>query len=106
MIWQDFVFLAGSTFSIVVLAPTLRNSMARVPLGTSVPSCLIGLLYGVTFLTMDMTFSAVGSLLTGVLWALIASVRSPRGREAAAALFPGRFRSDADASRAASPGAD
>ncbi len=78
MMWQDFVFLAGSIFSLLVLVPTLRDPLANVPLGTSLPSAAIGIVYGVTFFTMDMTFSAVGALLTGLIWSLIAALRSPR----------------------------
>ena len=77
MIWQDLVFLAGSVFSIVVLAPTLKDRTANVPLGTSLPSALIGVVYGASFYSMGMAFSASGSLLTGVLWAAIATLRSP-----------------------------
>ncbi|WP_193570007.1 MULTISPECIES: hypothetical protein [Halorussus] len=77
MIWQDLVFLVGSVLSIVFLAPTLRDHTARVPLGTSLPSALIGVVYGASFYTMGMSFSATGSLLTGVLWAGIAALRSP-----------------------------
>lgn len=83
MMWQDFVFLAGSTFSLVVLAPTLTNRQANVPLGTSVPSSLIGFIYGTTFFTMEMTFSAVGAVLAGLMWSLIATFRSPGGSELA-----------------------
>ncbi len=77
MMWQDLVFLAGSIFSLVVLVPTLRDSMASVPLGTTAPSAVIGLVYGVTFFSLGMTFSGVGSLLTGVMWSSIALLRSP-----------------------------
>lgn len=77
MIWQDLVFLAGSVFSIIVLAPTLKDHTANVPLGTSLPSALIGVIYGASFYTMGMAFSATGSMLTGVLWAAIATLRSP-----------------------------
>lgn len=77
MMWQDMVFLAGSVFSMFVLLPTLRDRMANVPLGTSVPSATIGLLYGGTFFTLGMTFSAAGSMLTGFMWALVAALRSP-----------------------------
>lgn len=80
--WQDVVFLAGSVFSILVLAPTLKDSMSHVPLGTSLPSSLLGVVYGGTFFSMGMTFSAGGSLLTGLLWGLIAIVRSPGASEA------------------------
>ncbi|WP_240147422.1 MULTISPECIES: hypothetical protein [Halorussus] len=77
MMWQDLVFLAGSVFSLVVLVPTLRDSMANVPLGTALPSATIGFVYGTAFLTLGMTMSALGSVLTGVMWSLIAAVRSP-----------------------------
>ncbi|EMA37832.1 hypothetical protein [Halobiforma nitratireducens] len=75
--WQDLVFLAGSTLSIVFLAPTIRNASARVPLGSSVPSMSIGAIYAGTYATMGMTFSAVGSLGVAVMWSLIASYRAP-----------------------------
>ena len=75
--WQDLIFLAGSVFSLVVLVPTLRDSMASVPLGTTVPSAAIGLVYGATFFSLGMTLSGVGSLLTGVMWSCIALLRSP-----------------------------
>ncbi|KZN26357.1 MULTISPECIES: hypothetical protein [unclassified Haladaptatus] len=75
--WQDIVFLCGSVFSLLVLVPTLRDSMANVPLGTSLPSAIIGIIYGTAFLTLGMQLSAGGSLLTGIMWSLIAFLRSP-----------------------------
>lgn len=77
MMWQDLIFLAGSIFSLVVLVPTLRDQMANVPLGTTLPSATIGMIYGTTFLSMGMLMSAVGSILTGVMWSAIAFLRSP-----------------------------
>lgn len=77
MMWQDFVFMIGSSLSIGFLAPTLRDASARVPLGTSVPSMTIGIVYGITFVTMGMTFSALGAFTTGVMWSLVAVIRSP-----------------------------
>jgi hypothetical protein len=79
--WQDIVFLCGSVFSLVVLVPTLRDSMANVPLGTSLPSAVIGIVYGTAFLTLGMSLSATGSLLTGIMWSLIAALRSPNPLE-------------------------
>lgn len=76
MMWQDLVFLVGSGLSIVFLAPTLRDAAARVPLGTSLPSMAIGVVYGATFASLGMTFSAVGALAAGSMWALIAVFRS------------------------------
>lgn len=75
--WQDIVFLLGSVFSLVVLVPTLKDPMANVPLGTSLPSAIIGLVYGFTFFSLGMTLSAAGAAATGLLWSLIAALRSP-----------------------------
>ncbi|ELY79595.1 hypothetical protein C486_11359 [Natrinema gari JCM 14663] len=77
--WQDFVFMFGSGFSIVFLAPTLRDPNARVPLGTSLPSMGIGFVYSLTFFTLGMTFSAAGAFAAGSMWSLIALFRSPQG---------------------------
>ncbi|WP_247003381.1 hypothetical protein [Halosolutus gelatinilyticus] len=78
MMWQDFVFMIGSGLSIVFLAPTLRDASANVPLGTSLPSMAIGFVYGTTFFTLGMTFSALGAFAAGSMWSLIALLRSPR----------------------------
>lgn len=75
--WQDFIFMAGSALSIVFLAPTLRDSNARVPLETSLPSMSIGAVYACTFASLGMTFSALGSLSAAVMWSTIALFRSP-----------------------------
>ncbi|MFC7232162.1 hypothetical protein ACFQMM_13635 [Saliphagus sp. GCM10025308] len=82
MMWQDLIFTIGSGLSIFFLAPTLRDATARVPLGTSLPSMGIGMVYGFTFSTMGMTFSAMGALSAGTMWALIALFRSPGSQSA------------------------
>ncbi|WP_458186162.1 hypothetical protein [Haladaptatus sp. NG-WS-4] len=53
-------------FSLVVLVPTLRDEMATIPLGTDLPSAVIGLIYGTAFATLGMTLSAFGAVLTGL----------------------------------------
>ncbi|ELZ02870.1 hypothetical protein C482_04386 [Natrialba chahannaoensis JCM 10990] len=80
MMWQDFVFMIGSGLSVVFLGPTLANASARVPLGTSIPSMAIGYVYTFTFLTLGMTFSALGTFTAGTMWALITMFRSPPAR--------------------------
>ncbi|WP_227375762.1 hypothetical protein [Haladaptatus halobius] len=77
MSWQDLIFLAGNVFSLVVLGPTLRDEMATIPLGTTLPSAIIGLIYGTAFATLGMTLSAFGAVLTEVMWSAIALLRSP-----------------------------
>ena len=85
--WQDFIFMIGSGLSIIFLAPTLRDASARVPLGTSLPSMAIGFVYGMTFLSLGMVNSAMGSLAAGTMWALIAMIRSPTGMSITGRLF-------------------
>jgi hypothetical protein len=75
--WQDFIFMAGSGLSVFFLAPTVRDANARVPLATSFPSMVIGLVYAATFYTLGMTFSALGAAAAGSMWSLIVMFRSP-----------------------------
>lgn len=77
MMWQDLVFMVGSSLSIVFLVPTLRDTAARVPLATSAPSMIIGSVYAFTFGTLGMTFSAAGAFATCVMWTLISFFRAP-----------------------------
>lgn len=77
MMWQDLVFLLGSMTSVMFLYPTLRDTASRVPRATSVPSMLIGAVYSMTFFTLGMTFSAVGSFAACTMWSLIAAFRAP-----------------------------
>lgn len=79
MIWQDLVFLTGSMLSVAFLYPTLRDAAARVPRATSVPSMVIGGAYSMTFFTLGMTFSGLGSLAACTMWSLIAAFRAPEG---------------------------
>lgn len=77
MMWQDLVFLVGSMVSVAFLYPTLRDTASRVPLATSIPSMLIGFAYSMTFLSLGMTFSAVGAFAACTMWSLIAAFRAP-----------------------------
>lgn len=78
MMWQDLIFMIGSSLSIVFLAPTLRDTDAQVPLATSAPSMIIGGVYAFTFATLGMTFSAVGAFAACIMWTLIGFFRAPR----------------------------
>jgi len=77
MMWQDIVFLVGSMTSVIFLYPTLRDAAARVPRATSIPSMIIGGVYSMTFFTLGMEFSALGSFSACTMWSLIALFRAP-----------------------------
>lgn len=79
--WQDFIFLTGSIISIVSLTPTLKSAVASIPWATSLPSAAIGLIYGATYLSLGMTFSATGSIAAGLMWSLILAFRRPASTE-------------------------
>lgn len=79
--WQDFIFLIGSIISIISLTPTLRSAVATVPWATSLPSATIGLVYGATYLSLGMMFSAAGSFAAGLMWSLILAFRRPTNTE-------------------------
>ena len=76
--WQDAVFFAGSVLTAVALGPLLRNSSACVPLGTSVSTAALRAAYAAAFLSLGMTWSALGVALVSVLWGLVALYRRPR----------------------------
>lgn len=90
MLWQDIVFMLGSSFSVFVLMPTLRDRSSRVPWGTSLPSTIIGLVYASTFYSLGMVLSAVGALAAAGMWSLIAAFRTPDGEPTGLDLFRNR----------------
>lgn len=61
---------------ILSLVPTLRDHTSVVPRRTSLVSVLLGGLYAVTFVSLGMWLSAVGSVATATVWFCIASLRS------------------------------
>ncbi|MBX0293490.1 hypothetical protein [Haloarcula nitratireducens] len=77
MAWQDIIFLTGAAITVGVLYPTLSNKSASVPWATSIPAALLKVVFGVTFLSMDMLLSAVGMLVAAGMWGLIAFFRHP-----------------------------
>lgn len=77
--WQELVFFVGSLATALALAPTLRDRTSRVPLGTSVLSAALRFAYVVSFLSLEMVWSAVGVLVVGATWSLVAVLRRPGG---------------------------
>ncbi len=71
------VFLVGSLLSVGFLIPTVRNAGACVPRATSVPSVVVGFVYSLTFLSLGMEFSALGSFAACTMWSLIVYFRAP-----------------------------
>lgn len=77
MSWQEGVFLIGGLCSVIILAPTLRNSDSRVPRTTSLPIAIRSIIYTLTFYTLNMPSSAIGAALGTAMWVLICTFRAP-----------------------------
>lgn len=77
MTWQEGVFLVGGLCSVIILAPTLRNSDSRVPRTTSLPIAIRSIIYTLTFYTLNMPSSAIGAALGTAMWVLICTFRAP-----------------------------
>jgi len=78
-VWQDIYFmLAGWAFGLLVY-PILRDEDASVPRWSSVPTAT--LLYGhvIAFTTLGLYLSALGSLLTALMWTALAIWKAPSG---------------------------
>ena len=77
--WQDYVFALGSVGLAGTLIPTLLNSDASVPRWTSVPTAFVLYVFSATYLSMSFFFSAIVTVVTAVVWTLIALYRVPEG---------------------------
>ncbi len=65
--WRDAVFATGSIVFIVALIPTLRGR-DKPALSTSLLTGGFLLAYALTYLTMDLWFSAVTTSALGASW--------------------------------------
>lgn len=74
--WQDYVLMGGNLLFAILLLPTLLNPNAMVPLTTSLLTGSVLLVFSYTFYTMNLKLSTLTSLMSGVMWLLIAIFRS------------------------------
>lgn len=72
----ELVFLVGGILSSFLLLPTLLSETSRVPRATSVPTAILLLVYGITFLSLDMVTASIGSFVSFVLWLAIAVLKN------------------------------
>jgi hypothetical protein len=77
MPWQDLVFLVGGFFGAVILWPGILDPDSAWPRKSSVPTAIMLAAYTVAFYTLGLHLSAIGSVLTGGTWAVIALFKAP-----------------------------
>ena len=75
MVWQDIAIGIGVVVFVISLIPTLLNKNAKVPLSTSVPTCIVLYTNAFALFTLGLYFSAVMTLVTGTEWLLITILR-------------------------------
>lgn len=67
MAWQDLVLGGGNIIFFIALIPSIL-SPHKPAIATSVMTASVLSIYSVTFFTLDLTFSMLGSALTALAW--------------------------------------
>jgi hypothetical protein len=75
--WQEWVFLVGGFVGGAILWPGILDPESAWPRSSSVPTALLLGAYTVSFYTLGMPLSALGSLFTCVTWGVIAAFKPP-----------------------------
>lgn len=71
LMWQDYVLSIGLIVFGLALIPTIRGN-TKPPLSTSVPTALVQYVFVITFASLNLWFSTLGSLVIGTLWTVLA----------------------------------
>ena len=74
MQWQDLVFSIGNLMLSVALIPTVTGK-SKPELSTSIMTAIILFLFGLTFATLSLWFSAVSISVGGTIWTILAFQR-------------------------------
>lgn len=69
--WQDYALTLGLIVFNLALIPAIFSKY-KPPLITSMPTVVFQYLFAVTFITLHLWFSAVGSFINGTLWGILA----------------------------------
>jgi len=70
MIWQDLVIFSGNVIFGIALIPSIL-SKDKPSLFTSCITSVVLLMYGATFLTLEMAYSSIMSTVNGFLWMIL-----------------------------------
>jgi hypothetical protein len=70
MIWQDTVITVGNAIFAFSLLPSIR-SKEKPHLYTSMPTAIVLYIFAATFLTLDLIYASVVTLISALLWTLL-----------------------------------
>ncbi|MDA0366507.1 MAG: hypothetical protein O3B31_09730 [Chloroflexi bacterium] len=82
MLWQDVVLSLGGFFVAATQVPMLRAA-EKPPLATSMPLVFILTAISISLFSLDLKLAALGCVIQGTLWAILAVTRLRATREAA-----------------------
>jgi hypothetical protein len=82
MPWQDFMFTIGSIIFAIALLPSIF-SPHKPALTSSIMTGSVLYMFSMTYFTLDLTFSALSTLMTAGMWSTLAvqKCRQMRTRE-------------------------
>lgn len=81
MLWQDVVLSLGGFFVAATQVPMLR-AVEKPPLATSTPLVFILTAISIALFTLDLKLAALGCVIQGTLWAILAITRLRAARRA------------------------
>lgn len=87
MLWQDVVLSLGGFFVAATQVPMLRAA-EKPPLATSLPLVFILTAISIALFTLDLKLAALGCVIQGTLWAILAVSRRRATRAARVAAAP------------------
>lgn len=66
--WQDYVISTGQWLFALALIPSIRSKTDKPPMASSLMTAIILSIFAGTFVTLDLTVSAVSSMASALAW--------------------------------------
>jgi len=76
--WQEGMFFVGAILFSVVLVPSVLSDEEKPPFSTCLMTTILLGAFSVAYLTIDLYFAGVGSIINGSLWAVLTVQRLRR----------------------------
>ncbi len=78
--WQEVVLGSGQILFILFLIPILRNKNSQLPKITSRLTGYVLILYGFTYLSLNLFYPTITAIIAGCIWLWIADNRALKAK--------------------------
>lgn len=78
MIWQDYLFTAGSVYFAISLIPTCADPRTTMPRYKSLPTALFLLAFAYAQVTLGMVVAPACEVVCAACWGFLALRRAPK----------------------------